>query len=422
MLPLKILHILDHSLPVHSGYAFRSHAIFSAQKRRGWTPVVLTSPKHYESWSGPRDRREEIGDITYYRSTLVQKSPWPLATEAGVMTTLARQLFALAKQERPMVLHAHSPILNAIPALWVSRSLRIPIVYEMRALWEDAAVDHGTYGEGSWKYNLVRSIETWVCGHVDHVTVLCDGLRKDLMSRGIAAAKLTMIPNGVDIQAFGGYESDDSLVSRWNLSGKRVIGFMGSFFRYEGLDLLVEAVGRLAAVRPDVVLLLVGGGEVEDELKARVERLGLQEKVIMPGPISPERIPDVYTLVDILVYPRRSMRLTELVTPLKPLEAMAMGKALVASDIGGHRELIQHEYTGLLFSCDDISALVNSIARLLDEPDLCRCLAKQAQRWVRQERSWDHTTAAYSDVYDEILHTPRVPFDSGKAGGARDHA
>ena len=105
------------------------------------------------------------------------------------MAALASRIFALAKQEQPHVLHAHSPILNAVPALWVSRRLGIPMVYEMRALWEDAAVDHRTYGEKSWKYKLVRGVETWICRRADHVAVLCDGLQNDLVQRGIPTGK-----------------------------------------------------------------------------------------------------------------------------------------------------------------------------------------------------------------------------------------
>jgi PEP-CTERM/exosortase A-associated glycosyltransferase len=402
MSPLKILHVLDHSLPVHSGYAFRSQAIFAAQKRRGWEPVVLTSPKHYESWHGPWVGQEQVGDFMYCRSSPVSKSSLPLHTEMRIMAAVERQLFKVAKREKPHVLHAHSPILNAIPTLWVSRKLGIPMVYEMRALWEDAAVDHGTYGEGSWKYRLVRAIEAWVCHRADHIAVLCNGLRKDLVERGIRAEKLTIIPNGVDVEAFRIGQPDRSLVSRWNLSGKKVVGFIGSFFRYEGLDLLIDAFAHLVRSRSDVSLLLLGGGETEDELKAQIKRLRLDEKVVMPGAIPHERVPDVYAQIDILVYPRRSMRLTELVTPLKPLEAMAMGKAVLASDVGGHRELIRHGETGLLFRAGDTSALAETLQRVLDDVLLRTELGRQGLDWVRRERSWDATTAGYTEVYTTV--------------------
>jgi glycosyltransferase involved in cell wall biosynthesis len=168
--------------------------------------------------------------------------------------------------------------------------------------------------------------------------------------------------------------------------------------------------------------LLVGSGETEDELKAQVKRLRLEEKVIIPGAVSQEQIPDVYGLIDIFAYPRRSMRLTELVTPLKPLEAMAMGKAIVASDIGGHRELIRDGYTGLLFPADNVSALAETLKRLLDETDLREALGRQGAKWVREERSWYDTTAGYVDVYSRVAEITRLRVvGNGLDGGKRHH-
>ncbi|MGE0823673.1 MAG: TIGR04063 family PEP-CTERM/XrtA system glycosyltransferase [Candidatus Binatia bacterium] len=400
---LKILHILDHSLPVHSGYAFRSQAILRAQQRRGWETAGVTSPKHYESWQQHGAESEEVGGIRYYRTRGIQGSPRPVEKELRVVRSLASRIQAVAKQERPQVLHAHSPVLNALAALWVSRRQGIPIVYEIRALWEDAAVDRGAYGPQSWQYKIVRALETWVCRQVEEVTVLCRGIRDELRSRGIASEKLTIIPNGVDVTTFRRCESDREFAEDWNLLGKKVVGFLGSFFRYEGLDVLVKAMARLAATRSDTVLLLVGGGEVEKDLRAQVRGLGLDHHVIMPGTISPDRIPGVYALVDVLAFPRHAVRLTELVTPLKPLEAMAMEKLVVASDVGGHRELVVDGKTGLLFSAGDAEALAAVLARVLDEPHLCYSLAQQGAEWVRKERTWETTTACYSDVYARAI-------------------
>jgi len=318
------------------------------------------------------------------------------------MAALARRIREVASLESPDVLHPHSPVLNALPALWAGRRLGLPVVYDIRAFWEDAAVDHGSYGPHSWKYRLVRAVETWVCRRADQVAVLCGGLKDDLTGRGIPGEKLTVVPNGISIEDFGHWEPNEQYRTAWSLAGKRVVGFIGSFYRYEGLDLLVKAFARLAPARPDLRLLLVGGGEVEGELRADVTRLALDEKVIMPGRLPHEVIPGIYGLTDVLAYPRHAMRLTELVTPLKPLEAMAQGKAIVASDIGGHRELIQHGRTGLLFRPDDASALAEALAALLDDGQLQRSLADEAARTVRQERSWDQTLSAYADIYARL--------------------
>lgn len=401
--PLRVLHILDHSLPIHSGYAFRSQAILRTQKGRGWTPRVVTSPKHYESWQQPWSPSEEVGGVQYYRAARVAASSLPLEKERRIMFALSDRIQEIVQKESIQVLHAHSPILNAIPALWVGGKVGIPVVYEVRAPWEDAAVDHGTYGQQSWQYKLVKTLETWVCRKAHHVAVLCHGLRDDFIQRGIPSEKLTIIQNGVDVNAFHKCAPDLEFMEKWDLKGKKIIGFLGSFFHYEGIDLLLEAIARIVKRDPDVVLLLVGGGIAEAALKAQVSHLNLAKHVVMPGAVAPDRIPGIYALVDILAYPRHSLRLTEIVTPLKPLEAMAMGKALVASNVGGHRELICDGQTGLLFPAGNIEALASAIFRLLKDPALRRTLEQQGPDWVRRERSWEKTTEGYTEVYTQAL-------------------
>ncbi len=403
---LKVLHILDHSLPLHSGYTFRSQNLFRAQRNLGYEPVIVTSPKHEQSWKGAWDEKEEINGFSYYRSGATRSLPGPITSEAWLIYVLARRIYQVALQEKPAILHAHSPVLNAIAALWVARKLKLPLVYEIRAFWEDAAVDHGTTHEGSLRYRITKSIETRVCRRVDHVAILCDGLKNDLVERGIPAQKITPVFNGVNPDDFKPCAVDAEYLQQWGVAGKKIIGFIGSFYRYEGLDLLVRAFARIAAQQPDTLLLLVGGGEMEAELKELIAALGLTERVVLPGRIPHERVPGVYAMIDILAYPRYSMRLTELVTPLKPLEAMAMGKVLVASDVGGHKELIRDGETGVLFKAGDEAALALSLQTLLDNDAQRETLQQQGMRWVREHHCWHQTTAVYQDIYAPLCGHP----------------
>ena len=364
----------------------------------------MTSPKHYESWRGDRRENEKSGPIRYYRAPGCASWPIPLLGEIKIMWLLAQQLAVIAKQEKPNILHPHSPILNALPALWVGKRIGIPVVYEMRSSWEDAAVDRGAYTDRSWKYKISRALETWVCFKADHVTVICDGLKSDLIRRGIGPNKITVIPNGVDLDKFrprqGGPISRDKL----GLRGKKVVAFLGSFFKWEGLDLLVEAVAELSRARKDVALLMVGGGEMEVPLKEQIRLLGIGGQVVMPGWIPQEDTLELYPFIDVLAFPRRSTYLTERVTPLKPLEAMAMGKAVIASDVGGHRELIHHEHTGILFKAGNASALAAGLARLFDSLQVRERLGNAGLQWVTQERSWTKTTEGYREAYKQCLN------------------
>jgi PEP-CTERM/exosortase A-associated glycosyltransferase len=402
--PLKVLHILDHSLPLHSGYAFRSQNILTAQRERGWLPVGLTSPKHERAWKKQPTDKDEIDKFRYYRTKATNHS-LPVAGELQLIKALARRIEAVATIERPDLLHAHSPVLNAVAALWAGRKLGLPVVYEIRAFWEDAMVDHRTTSQGSLKYRTTRSLETLACRYAAQTAVICEGLRADLIQRGIPGEKIGVVSNGVNPDNFGARKPDLATARKFHLEGKTVIGFIGSFNRYEGLDLLVKSMVELAANRPDVVLLLVGGGEMEAELRAQIADAKMQEKVILPGRIPQESIPDIYSIMDVLVYPRYSIRLTELVTPLKPLESMAMGKAVIASDIGGHRELIRDGDTGILFKSGDVSALTQALDRILDDPELRDRLGAQGLDWVHKNRTWKTTTSVYSEIYAKALGT-----------------
>ena len=400
---MKILHILDHSLPLHSGYTFRSQNLFRSQRKMGYDPVILTSPKHEENWQGDWSQKEEINSFTYYRTGATRSLPGPMTSELWLMHVLSRRILEVAESEKPDIIHAHSPVLNGIPAIWAARKLGIPVVYEIRAFWEDAAVDHGTTSEGSLRYNLTKWLETQVCKRVDHVGILCNGLKNDLVNRGISADKITPIFNGVNPDDFQPCAPDEEYLREWNLEGKQVVGFIGSFYRYEGLDLLVKSFARIADENPDAVLLLVGGGEMERELKELIATRKLSDRVIMPGRIPHERVPGVYAMVDILAYPRYSMRLTELVTPLKPLEAMAMGKVLIASDVGGHKELITDGETGVLFKAGDEKALAGSLSQLLADTQKPETLELQGMEWVREHQTWERTTAVYKAIYEKLV-------------------
>lgn len=401
----KVLHVLDHSLPLHSGYAFRSQNILRCQRALGWQPCAVTSIKHQLGLKkdGMSCTDEQIEDIRFYRSDFNSMMTGEYLSQFQVVAKLFSTLKRVIAIERPDVLHVHSPALNVLPALVLGRKLRIPVVYEIRAFWEDAAVDHGTYREFSWKYRLVRALETWACQRVNHLAVLCEGIKQDLQKRGIGENHITIVPNGIHSEDFQICPADEEFRHAWGLDGRIVIGFVGSFYRYEGLDVLVEAFAKLLRKKDNLVLLLVGGGEMEEELRAQVHRLSLTSRVVFTGRIPHDRIPGVYGLFDFLVYPRNSIRLTELVTPLKPLEAMAMGKPLVASNIGGHRELIQDGGTGVLFQAGNVESLLQKLEGLLREPDRVQHLVQHGKAWVAQERSWKKIVKRYIPIYQRVL-------------------
>lgn len=399
---LRILHVFDHSLPLHSGYTFRSANILRGQRRLGWETFHLTSPKQ-----GKAEREEEtVDDLHFFRTPVPTglASRMPLLNQWTFMQATERRLLALARQLKPDLLHAHSPVLNALPALNVGRQLGIPVVYEIRAFWEDAAVDHGTQAEWGLRYRLTRAMETRAVRHASQVVTICGGLRGDLVARGIPLDKIGVVPNAVDIAQFNqGGEPDPVLKASLGLADSQVIGFLGSFYAYEGLDLLIKALPLILEKAPDVKLLLVGGGPQAANLKAQAAALNLADKVVFVGRVPHVEVGRYYDLVDLLAYPRHVMRLTDLVTPLKPLEAMAQGRLLIASDVGGHQELIEDGHTGILFHAGDAADLADKALAALNLPDGGATLRGNGRRFVESERNWTRSIANYSAIYGAAL-------------------
>ena len=398
---MKILHVLDHSIPLHSGYTFRTLSLLREQAKLGWQTCHLTSPKH----TAPSAAEETVDGWHFYRTPVPPAmTTLPGLAEVALMRLTGRRLLDVARKVQPDVLHAHSPVLNVLPALWVGRKLGIPVVYEIRAFWEDAAVDHGSTTEGSLRYRITRGLETFALRRVDQVTTICEGLRSDIAARGIPAAKITVIPNAVDVAAFTfGAPADEALRQRLGLAGATVLGFAGSFYGYEGLHLLLEAARRMLPRHPDLRVLMVGGGPQDAALKAQVAQAGIADKVVFTGRVPHSEVQRYYELIDVLAYPRLPMRLTELVTPLKPLEAMAQGRIFVASDVGGHRELISDGQTGFLFRAGDAGALQQSLEDVLGRRQHWQRIREQARRFVEVERTWANSVARYPQVYRNAL-------------------
>ena len=319
------------------------------------------------------------------------------------MRATEKRLLEVAAMVKPDIIHAHSPALNGMPAVRVGYALNIPVVYEIRAFWEDAAVDHGSTREGSLRYRMTRSQESWVVKHADAITTICQGLQDDLVARGTGREKITVIPNAVDIEKFSlSGKPDLALQQQLGLAGSRVLGFIGSFYAYEGLDLLLNALPEILFHLPDIKVLLVGGGPQEQNLRAQAQRLNIADRIVFTGRVPHDEVNRYYDLVDVLVYARHSMRLTDLVTPLKPLEAMAQGRLFVASDVGGHKELIRNGQTGLLFPAGDAHALARTVMTLLDHPDQWPRLKANGRKFVETERTWKTSVSKYIPVYQGL--------------------
>jgi PEP-CTERM/exosortase A-associated glycosyltransferase len=398
---LKVLHVLEYSRPNISGYSLRSDAIIRHQRKIGISTNQLTSQRYQDF----KALKEDVEGVVYQRTQKSTSflSKIPFINYISHINHLAKRIEKAVLKDKPDIIQTHSPMFNALAAVRVGKKYNIPVTYEVRALWEDAAVDTGKTKEGSIKYRMIKAIEQSAFEKVDAISCICEGLKADIIKRNISENKIFVTPNAVDIENFQpSLERDKELESTLNLTGKKVVAFVGTFFKYEGLAYAIEAMKTIAKTRNDIHLLLVGAGNEFENLKQQVQQAQLENFVTFVGRVPFEQVSRYYSLADVMVFPRESIRLTELVTPLKPLESMAQFKPVIASDIGGHRELISDGETGFLFPADNAAELANKIVEVIDNEILLKKISEQGLAFVREDRNWLNTAKQYLPVYERL--------------------
>jgi glycogen(starch) synthase len=420
--PVRILHLLDHSLPRHSAYARRTMAILRQQRAMGWHTTQLTGPR--QGLFEP-DRNRDGWHFFRTAPAAGALARLPLFGAAGV---IARRLRKVAELTRPDLLHAHSPPENALAALRVGRRLGLPVVFEVHAAFGQS--DHGSTNALAdslgrslgpmLRHALARSAERWCAGRADAVTTSSEGLRAQLEAGGLRRARVTVVPNAVDLRDYPpcppAARRDLPLARRLGLRDGPVLGFIGPFHRYEGVDLLIDALPALLRRRPQLQLLLAGRGAQQDWLKARVLHHGLASSVVFHETTPADRATtcahDAYealhALADVLVFPRLPQRASELVPAQRLLEAMARGCLVAASNVGGHRELVEHGRTGMLFEAGKPDALADAVNVLLESPARWPAMRFDARWFVEYQRSWEVSVGRYGPLYRRLLGQART--------------
>ena len=410
---MRILHVLHHSTPYLDGYGVRSKYIVEFQRRLGLNPIVVTSA-HHEMEVGREPSacpvQETINGVTYVRTPMPAgpvaslQLKTPFLREQALMSALGASLEKTLSEHEIDIVHSHSPVLCGRPALEAARRHGIPMLYEIRAFWEDAfLLEESRFGLSAAKYRYGKSLETSLLGEVDAVVAISQHMLDDISGRGIDSLKLNRMPNGVDVKEFAPAACDEALASRLGLTRGRVVGFIGTFHGIEGLDCLVDAMPIVRTALPDVRLVLVGTGPEDERIREQIIQRRLQDCVIQTGRVKHEEVARYYSAMDLLVYPRHRYRVTELVTPLKPLEAMALGKAVVGSDVGGIAELLDGGRAGELFRAGDKAHLAQVIVRLLSDDEARQQLADRGRQYVIRERDWEALVPGYLPMYERLL-------------------
>ena len=399
-----ILHVLDHSWPILSGYSVRSRDLIAAQRQLGQSVMVVTGPLHQTD--DPEPNELTLDATPYFRTPIsgivavhALRRRWPGLREWQVVRLLRNRILELIDAYGVEIVCAHSPALCGVAALQAARRRGLPVVYEIRAFWEDAAVDQERVRTTSLRYRLTRWLETYVARRADAVSGIAQHILQELRSRGVPANKLFHVPNGVNVNRFTPAARDPELAEELGLADGPVFGFFGSLYRYEGIRWLIGAMAQLRARGNRFTLIVVGHGEEEAAIRHAIREHNLTDVVRFAGKVPFEHIRRYYSTVDIMVFPRLSIRLTELVTPLKPLEAMSLKKAVLASSVGGHRELVQHEVTGLLFRPEDVEDFCVQAERLIANPMLREQLGDTAREYILKEKDWKVLAQEYQRIY-----------------------
>ncbi|WP_242614099.1 glycosyltransferase family 4 protein [Actinomadura roseirufa] len=393
----RVLHLVTNAMPrTNAGYTVRTHRIALAQRELGFDAHVATRLGYPLSQGiGDARPRVEVDGVTYHRLI-----PWlPPSNPVRAVDKGADLAGRLVKELRPTVLHAVSNHLNAAVALELGRRHDLPVVYEVRGFLEDSWLSRDpSHSENDDFYRLTRELETRRMTEADAVVTLGEAMREEIASRGVPAEKIFTVPNGVD-EAFLQPLPDaaDLRVELGLPADVPVVGLTSSFYGYEGIDTLIDAAALLRERGTPVTLLLVGDGPERGALERRAAGHGVH--AVFTGRVPMGSVRRYHALLDVFAVPRRADRVCQLVTPLKPIEAMAGGIPVIASDVKALREIVEPGVTGTLTLPEEPEAWANSLDELIYAPERRQKIGRAAREWVRAERTWRAVAAGYRAAY-----------------------
>lgn len=412
-MPGKIFYCLHNSLPHSSaGYAMRSHGLLGGLAKSDAN--VLTYTRYGYPWDLREHRKAQVRpdfpvednvDGIIYRRLRTLDAGWQQIPIDKYIDGYANQIESIARTERPSVLHAASNFVVGLATVTAARRLGIPVLYEVRGLWEVTHLSRDPAWSGTEQHQAYVRLETQAAVEADRVIAITHALKEELIARGVSPAKIIVVPNSVETSRFTPEPRDRELEQRLGLQHKRVVGYVGSFLQYEGLDDLLHVTNLLVQQGTDFRLLLVGDGAEMPRLERLVSELGLEEVVILTGRVPFDEVPRYYSLIDIAPFPRKPLPVTEMVSPLKPFEAMAMEKAVLVSSVAALKEIVIDGETGLVFEKGDWASMAEQLGLLVRDPELCSRLGRNARQWVMQHRSWERAAADVAELYRELQAT-----------------
>lgn len=402
----KVYMALHSSFPhAGSGYAVRSHAIVTSLAQHGVDLSVYTRPGFpwllHTSEPQTYDMQDTLEGIVYNRMVNAAPEHGLGGEHYRIMSRNMRRVTIAAANSR--LVHAASDMENGWPAIMAGKDLGLPTVYEYRGMWHYTRASHLPWFANGEEYAARHALELETGHNADAVFAISEALRDDLVEQGLDKNKITILPNAVDIKRFVPLQPDEALKAELGLEGYKVVGFIGSVTSYEGIAYLIDAVLELNAQGERVALMLVGDGEFMPYLHDLHAVRGNHPSIVFTGRVPFVEVSRYYSITDIMAFPRINSKVCQCVPPLKPLEAMAMGKPVIVSDVPALCEMVQHEKTGLICRAGDPTSLAEQLGRLVASPALCNELKTNALEWVRRERDWAVVSKRILQVYEGLL-------------------
>lgn len=412
---MRILHLLDYSFPKIGGYSIRSHYILKNQKQFA-DSFALTKPCFIRKngpyiYDGviyfrypPNKMTSLFYDTSFSKRFKISKLYYQFYFK--ILRSPNNYLSELVKSLNIDIIHGHSPAEFSKFGEMVSNQKNIPFVYEVRGFWEDTAVSLGLISITDREYWKRRENETSLMRKADAISTLGTSMKRELIQRGINEKKIYVIPNAVDINQFTPKPPNEEILEYLRIKNKKIISYIGSIRPLEGIEILLRAIKKLTKKLDSFMLLLIGKSSSQYRIKLEkiIKNLKIEEYVKFLGQIEPEKIAKYYSISDLITIPRINTRVTRYVTPLKPLEAMAMEKVVLASDLPALRELIKPNVSGDLFKAGDPNDLANKIVKYLNNEKIRIELAKRARKYVERQFSWEKVILKYKNLYQDLLN------------------
>jgi glycosyltransferase involved in cell wall biosynthesis len=401
--PGRVLHLVTDALPTTSaGYTIRTHEIALVQREAGLDPHVATRCG-YPVTQGKIDGRRlvELDGVPYHRLL-----PWRMPSQAAFTNSGLELAAGLTRRLRPSVLHAASNYANARLALALRERYGLPVVYEVRGFWEDTWLSRHPGGAklaASELYQRNRELETRCMLAADLVVTLGEAMREEIVARGVPAEKILIVPNAVSAEFLRPLPDATTLREQLGIKpDEPVVGEVTSLVPHEGIGTLLEATAMLRARGVPARALIVGDGPERAALQRQAAQAGLAGAAVFTGRVPASKVRQFHALLDVFVVPRTPDRVCQLVTPLKPVEAMASGLCVVTSEVKALTEIVKHEVTGMQTVPQDPVSLADCLERLIYSPDIRRKLGDNAREWVAGDRTWAHNAARYRDAYARL--------------------